>query len=279
MSKRSKNHLCGARVYLSGPMDFVASRAEEKKYGWRNRVGQFLNSYGATVFDPWNKSKITGLHEYGKEDIKSTEARDKWTFDPAEKGIAARGDCASTFWETLHIDLRMVDISDFIIAYCPTNIYSVGTVHEIVVARQERKPVLFVSPPVSFPTMKELEKELEGHQRALSLFKKLKNELPIKENERGIPSLWYMPLVCTESFFDGFGFNDVNYSRKFKWQMGSELDEREARCPSKRPLLPYLEAIAAGDFPMRWDHRSRKLMPNDDWLLMEQALRTPGRES
>jgi hypothetical protein len=31
-----------ARVYLSGPMDFVASRAVEKATGWRNRVGEFL---------------------------------------------------------------------------------------------------------------------------------------------------------------------------------------------------------------------------------------------
>ena len=25
-------------MYLSGPMDFVASRADEAKFGWRNRV-------------------------------------------------------------------------------------------------------------------------------------------------------------------------------------------------------------------------------------------------
>lgn len=41
----------------------------------------------------------------------------------------------------MHIDLRMVDMSDFVIAYCPTNIYSVGTVHEIVVTREQHKPV------------------------------------------------------------------------------------------------------------------------------------------
>jgi hypothetical protein len=34
--------LSGARVYLSGPMDFVASREEEKKFGWRARIGEFL---------------------------------------------------------------------------------------------------------------------------------------------------------------------------------------------------------------------------------------------
>jgi hypothetical protein len=53
--------LKNSRVYLSGPMDFVASRKEEKESGWRVRVGQFLRSYGATVFDPWEKPKVRCL--------------------------------------------------------------------------------------------------------------------------------------------------------------------------------------------------------------------------
>ena len=47
---KQHNFLSGARVYLSGPMDFVASRANEKKLGWRNRVGDFLRAQGAIVF-------------------------------------------------------------------------------------------------------------------------------------------------------------------------------------------------------------------------------------
>jgi len=41
---KPKNMLRGARVYLSGPMDFVASRASEKKFGWRNRLSDFLRA-------------------------------------------------------------------------------------------------------------------------------------------------------------------------------------------------------------------------------------------
>ena len=52
--------LRGARVYLSGPMDFVASRAAEKQSGWRNRVSQFLQGMGVTVFDPWFKPDVRG---------------------------------------------------------------------------------------------------------------------------------------------------------------------------------------------------------------------------
>ena len=54
-------------------MDFVASRAAEKQFGWRNRMSQFLQGLGVTVFDPWFKPEVRGLHEYGREDVKSGE--------------------------------------------------------------------------------------------------------------------------------------------------------------------------------------------------------------
>src|SRR5215471_7003548 len=69
MGKLGKpNLLRDARVYLSGPMDFVASREVEKKFGWRNRVSEFLQELGVTVFDPWFKPEIYGVKEYGRED-------------------------------------------------------------------------------------------------------------------------------------------------------------------------------------------------------------------
>ena len=102
---KSKNLLKGARVYLSGPMDFVASRQNEKRYGWRNRVGQFLKHHGVTVFDPWNKPDIRGLYEYGKEDEKSIEVRKEWSFSKGKDGAKARGECAKNFWETQHIEV------------------------------------------------------------------------------------------------------------------------------------------------------------------------------
>src|SRR5262245_24254029 len=98
-----------ARVYLSGPMDFVASRGDEKKYGWRNRVGEFLKRLGVTVFDPWFKPELYGVPEYGREDEKTTDTRKLWTFEPGAEGAARRAACAEAFWPALHVDLRMVD--------------------------------------------------------------------------------------------------------------------------------------------------------------------------
>src|SRR3954447_21628041 len=185
---KNENHLRGARIYLSGPMDFVASRAEEKTAGWRNRVGDFLRSFGAVVFDPWFKPAVRGLHQYGLEDINTIDVRETWTFESSQRGDETRSACAANFWETLHIDLRMVDTSDFTISYCPTNIYSVGTPHEIITATLQHKPVLFVSPPIVFPALHDLRKHLEKDRKGSELLQRLEMEIPIKENVRGIPS-------------------------------------------------------------------------------------------
>jgi len=85
----------------------------------------------------------------------------------------------------------MVDISDFVIAYCPTNIYSVGTPHEIITARQQHKPVLFVSTPVKFPALDGLRKHLSdaGDKEGQRLLSQLIEQVPIKENPKETPSL------------------------------------------------------------------------------------------
>jgi hypothetical protein len=265
MSKQEAGLLGAARVYLSGPMDFVASRAEEKASGWRTRVGQFLRTFGVTVFDPWEKPSVRGLQEYGTEGEKTTDARKAWTYERNRKGVRARAEVAESFWPALHIDLRMVDTSDFVVAYCPTNVYSVGTPHEIILARQQHKPVLFVSPYVTFDAFGKLRDRLAGDQTGLALLDELANQVPIKENTNASPSLWYMPLVGGERFFDGFGFEP--YRRRFKW-FRTALDEHEARHVPRNPLLPFIERLNR-TLPNKWDPRKKALVPDDDWLLWD----------
>lgn len=269
MSLGKKNLLRCSRVYLSGPMDFVASRDEEKRNGWRNRVSQFLQRFEVTVYDPWNKPTVAGLPHYGKEDEHSTDKRQEWTFEDSERGDRARATLCNHFWSTLHVDLRMVDTSDFLIVYCPTNIYSVGTVHEIVMARLQNKPVLFVSPSITFPAFDELKKHLtdSGDEQSLSLLKTIETQAPLRPNPTGIPSLWYMALLDGHYFFDGFGF--AAYRKKFGWKRG-ELDEREAESPPQRPLLPYLEKVNR-QLPLKYDLEQDKYVENADWLILESA--------
>src|SRR5947209_4137887 len=263
--KRKDGLLQGALVYLSGPMDFVASRTAEKQFGWRNRVSDFLQGMGTTVFDPWFKPDVRGLHEYGREDVKTGERiRKKWTYAAGARGAKARAWCAKQFWETLHIDLRMVDTSDFAISYCPTNIYSVGTPHEIIMATLQHKPVLFVSPPIVFPTLHQLREHLGSDSAGAALLKQLEKEIPIKENPRGIPSLWYIPLVGGENFFDGFGF--AAYRKRFGWQTNIAIDAHEKRFPPERPLLPFVEKLNQL-LPKKWDRKLNKFVYDDVWLL------------
>ena len=264
-AKRNKSLLQGTRAYLSGPMDFVASRADEMKSGWRNRVGEFLRSLGVVVFDPWRKPEVRGLHEYGREGVDTSEVRRQWTFVPTREGAVARARCSGKFWETLHIDLRMVDTSDFLVTYCPTNIYSVGTPHEIALARQQRKPVLFVSPPVQFPALELLKVHLKQDRTGTDLLKKLAAEAPLKENPTGIPSLWYMPLVGPDSFFDGFGF--APYIDRFGWKR-INLDEHEEAYAIQNPLLRFLEKTSR-KIPVKWNNAQKKYVRNDDWILWD----------
>jgi hypothetical protein len=267
-----KNLLKASRVYLSGPMDFVHSRETEKESGWRNRVGDFLRKLGVTVLDPWFKPEVRGLHEYGREGIDTTNIRDKWTFDQGRAGAEIRARITGKFWETMHIDLRMVDTSDFTIAYCPTNVYSVGTVHEIVMCRQQRKPVLFVSPPTSFPSLQLLKEHIKADSLGTELLDNLLIESAIQENPRGVPSLWYMPLVGGEHFFDGFGFK--NYIDEFHWERNSTDDLEDAYVP-KNPLLPYLEKLDT-QLPEKWDNRRKQFVRNDEWLIWDLEPTTSG---
>jgi hypothetical protein len=163
-------------------MDFVASREDEMRNGWRSRVGAFLRTRSCVVFDPWQKPDVRGLQDYGREGSDTTKVREAWTFEDSRAGARARSRLTGKFWETLHIDLRMVDTSDFVVAYCPTNIYSVGTPHEIALCRQQRKPVLFVSPPVTFPALDALRAHLSERKdaAALKLLAELERQVPIK---------------------------------------------------------------------------------------------------
>lgn len=267
--EKEGNILSGARVYLSGPMDFVASRVEEKRSGWRTRVGQFLCELEVTVFDPWEKPDVVGMPHYGKEDEFSTQERHRWTFADTEEGAMTRAKLGDHFWPTLHIDLRMVDTSDFLVAYVPSNIYSVGTVHEIVLACQQHKPVLIVSPSVMFPAASELKDYLERarDEQGVKLWEELERQVPILENPQGTPSMWYMGLIEPDYWFDGFGFD--RYCDRFQWPSGV-LDERELVSPPKRPLLPYLECLNK-KLPLRYDLELDDFVENSDWLIFSQS--------
>lgn len=255
------NFLSGARTYLSGPMDFVSSRDDEAKRGWRTRVSQFLREQNCVVFDPWNKPRVRGMANYGREGIDTTSDLNRWTYEQSLEGAKVRNEVTSKYKQTTHIDLRAVDTCDLLIARCPTNVYSVGTPHEIVLARSQHKPVFIVSPPVRFPAYNELKQHLSSDAHATFLLEKLAKEVSLKDNPRGIPSLWYMSIVGSENFFDGFGYSA--FRDQFGWERTSE-DDLEDENPPVRPLLPYLLTLKT-TLPKKWTQNG--FVVNDDFLL------------
>lgn len=201
---KNNNILEKTRVYLSGPMDFVGSRVIEKYLGWRSIITPIFKALSIRVLDPWNKPKIRGHRDYGIEGIlpnKSEYEKDFW------KNPKSRAKYSEDFWETVHIDLRMTDLADFVVAFVPTNIYSVGTVHEIVVAREQHKPVLLISPPISYSNFKEIDSLSDDTKDKLKFY-------GLKENPEGLPSQWYGNIVGGQNLFDGFGWENLDFKDK-----------------------------------------------------------------
>ena len=197
----SINILKGTRAYLSGPMDSVGSRVIEKFLGWRSILSPILKALGITVLDPWNKPIIRGHRDYGREGLIYSKAEYESNFWTDNE---TRARFETDFWETVHIDLRMVDLADFLITFVPTNIYSVGTVHEIVNARLQIKPVLMISPPIKYEFFPEIAALPDKAKKALKFY-------GLRENPNGIPSQWYGNIVGGHYMFDGFGWESIEF--------------------------------------------------------------------
>lgn len=121
------NRLKNQRVYLAGAMDRVPDRGA----GWRAEITPFLKEMGLVVFNPLNKPT-----DLGKED------HDTHLLKRRLKG-EARYDELSELMKTIRaIDLRLVDISDFLVVNLDINTHPCGTLEEIFLANRSKKPVV-----------------------------------------------------------------------------------------------------------------------------------------
>lgn len=126
------NRLFGMRTYLVGAMDRVADGGVE----WRENITPFLNSYGIVVFDPCKKP----LHpDDALAALETPEAR------KSRAEAKAGGDLQRAAREMKPVratDLRMVDITDFLIVNIDIDVHACGTYEEITTANRQRKPIL-----------------------------------------------------------------------------------------------------------------------------------------
>ena len=120
------NRLCNIRCYLCGAMD----RAADAGVGWRRRIRWTLNDLGIQWLDPTRKPIDIGV-----EDDASRARRSE-----AKKG----GDLDYVRDEMKPIrcvDLRMVDVCDFLVVYLDLDVHACGTYEEIFLANRQKKPV------------------------------------------------------------------------------------------------------------------------------------------
>ena len=129
--KEKVNQLKDLRCYLAGPIDY----AKDDGIVWRNEAKKWLHKRGVKVFDPCDKP-IT-YQKYKEID----EEKRKML---ALKSSGRYYELTQRMKEIVHVDLRMVDISDFLIVYLDPKTPMFGTIHELLNSLHQRKPTLVV---------------------------------------------------------------------------------------------------------------------------------------
>jgi len=121
------NRLKNQRVYLAGAMDRVADRGT----GWRDNITPFLESLGIIVFNPISKPTDIGLEDHDTHQIK-TKLKQMGRYDEL-----------TDMMKTIrNVDLRLVDISDFMIVNLNLEHYACGTWEELFLCNRSKKPIL-----------------------------------------------------------------------------------------------------------------------------------------
>lgn len=122
------NRLTGMRAYLAGAME----QEPDNGIQWRERIGHWLDeTHGVIVMDPTDKPI-----DMGREDIENKEHRKQLRDDHDWDQIALE------MREIRVVDLRMVDISDFLVIHLDRNVPTCGTWEEIFWANRCKKPIL-----------------------------------------------------------------------------------------------------------------------------------------
>jgi hypothetical protein len=125
------NYLFNMACYLAGPID----KAEDDGTIWRKELQDksSIKGLGIKFLDPTNKPINIG-QEIGEEKHKIKQLMANGRFEEA-KDIMTK---------IRHYDLRMVDMSNFIIAFIDISTFMCGSFDEIFTAERQQKPVLIL---------------------------------------------------------------------------------------------------------------------------------------
>lgn len=123
MNKRLNNQ----RVYLAGAMDRVSDRGN----GWRDSITPFLESLGIIVFNPIKKPIMIGQEDEATHRYK-TKLKLEQNYDELSELMKV----------IRSVDLRLVDISDFMIVNLDLDVHPCGTYEELYLCNRSKKPIL-----------------------------------------------------------------------------------------------------------------------------------------
>lgn len=123
------NILKSSIAYLCGPIDY----AKDQGISFRNEIKEKTEHIGIRYLDPCQK--MAGLQsEVGEEQSKIHTHKKNKDFPKLRLMMK----------NIVREDLRMIDYSDFIVAYIDMSIPMFGTVHEIVLSLSQKKPTLII---------------------------------------------------------------------------------------------------------------------------------------
>ena len=121
------NRLWGMRCYLIGAMD----RDPDCGVGWRRRIAPFLQRLGIVVLDPTDKPI-----DIGGETPEDREHR------RLLKDLGKYDEFSQIMKLLRVVDLRMVDMSDFLIMNINTDVHACGTYEEESWANRLKNPLI-----------------------------------------------------------------------------------------------------------------------------------------
>jgi hypothetical protein len=121
------NRLKGLRGYLCGAMDRVADGGTE----WRIKLQEKLSDLEIIWLDPTSKPINIGLED-SENRIYRRKCKQSGNYDAVNADIRV----------IRNVDLRMVDLSDFLIVCIDLTVHQCGTYEELFLANREKKPIV-----------------------------------------------------------------------------------------------------------------------------------------
>ena len=121
------NRLKGTRGYLCGAMDRVSDGGE----GWRIALQKRLADLEVFWFDPTDKPIDVGIED---------AALRAWINAQKQKGKYE--EIVAPLKVIRGVDLRMVDVADFLVVNLDLEIHACGTYEELFLANREKKPII-----------------------------------------------------------------------------------------------------------------------------------------